>query len=90
MDYTARVAPAEDFEDISGLYIDWDQQDECNVGRCAATCYRGRNGDNAVDLCLWYDEATGLMYSVSTEFYDLDGFDILAAAEEVYVPMPTE
>ena len=37
-----------------------------------------------------YDDLTGLMYSLYTSGADLDGFDILAAAEQVYVPMQTE
>lgn len=90
LDYTARVVPADGFEDISGIYIDWEQRADCTVGRCAGVCYRGHSGENDIDLCLWYDELTGLMYSVSTQFYDLNGFDILAAAEQVFVPMQTE
>lgn len=90
MDYTARIAPTEGFEDISGIYVDWENQSEWTVGRCAAVCYRGRDGENMVDLCLWYDELTGMMYSVSTEAKDLDGFDILASAEQLYIPLQSE
>ena len=90
-DYTARVKPTDAFEDISGLYYDWPQEMECTVGgRCKGVCRRAADGDVTVDNCLWYDEATGLMYSVSTSAPDLDGFDIQASAEQLYVPGKTE
>ena len=89
-DYTARVAPAEVFEDISGLYYEWDQEAACAVGRCEGVTRRAHAEGETVDVCLWYDALTGLMYSVSAAAPDLDGFDILAAAEQVYVPMQTE
>ena len=90
MEYTARVAPTDGFEDISGVYCEWDQSVECSVGRCDAVDYRGQDGEEILDVCLWYDDLTGLMYSLYTSGADLDGFDILAAAEQVYVPMQTE
>ena len=90
MAYTARVMPAEAFEDISGLYYEWDQEDACAVGRCEGVARRAHAEGETVDVCLWYDALTGLMYSVSAAAPDLDGFDIRAAAEQVYVPMQTE
>lgn len=91
--YTARVKPTEAFEDISGLYYDWpeDTQMETRVGgRCDGIIRRAVDGEMTVDNCLWYDEATGLMYSVTAMWPDLDGFDIQASAEQLYVPAQTE
>lgn len=90
MDYTARIAPTEAFEDISGLYYTWEAEDECEVGRCKGVVRRAHDGDNTVDVCLWYDDLTGLMYSVSAAAADLDGFDITAVAQKLYIPMQTE
>ena len=89
-DYTARVAPADAFEDISGMYYEWESGNECEVGRCKGIVRRARDGGNTVDVCLWYDDLTGLMYSVSVIGADLDGFDITAAADKLYIPMQTE
>ncbi len=89
-DYTARTALTDEFEDISGLYCDWEVRQDCSVGRCEAVCCRAHEGENTVDLCLWYDELTGVMYSVSVTDKDLDGFDITAAAQILYIPMQTE
>ena len=89
-DYTARVAPADAFEDISGMYYQWKAEDECKVGRCKGIVHRAPDGGKTVDVCLWYDDLTGLMYSVSVIGDDLDGFDITAAANILYIPMQTE
>lgn len=90
MDCTARVAPTEAFEDISGLHFQWERADECEVGRCKGIARRAHDGGNTVDACLWYDDFTGLMYSVSAIDADLDGFDIVAVARKLYIPMQTE
>ena len=89
-DYTARVAPADAFENISGLYYEWESQEDCAVGRCNGVCRRAHSEGKTIDLCLWYDDLTGLMYSVSVIGDDLDGFDITAAAGILYIPMQTE
>jgi hypothetical protein len=88
--YTARIAPADAFKDISGLYCQWEAEYECEVARCKGIVRRAHDGGNTVDVCLWYDELTGLMYSVCTAGADLDGFDITAVAQMLYIPMQTE
>lgn len=88
--YIARVAPTDDFQNISGMEYHWEQQTGCSVGRCDGFVYRAHDGGNTVDLCLWYDALTGLMYSVGVVDTDLEGFDITAAAQEIFVPMQTE
>lgn len=90
VDYTARVQPTDEFEDISGMYYQWESEEACAVGRCKGVCRRAHEGENTIDVCLWYDDLTGLMYSVSVVDTDLDGFDILAAAQILYIPMQTE
>ena len=88
MDYTARMKAAVEFEDISGLYYDsWDYEDDCTVGYCEGKVMRAHDDEGMVDLCLWYDVVPGIMYSVSAAGADLDGFDILAAAEALFVPV---
>ena len=87
MDYCARMQPAAEFTDISGLYYEtWDTSMDDEVGGCSAIDLRTRDGDMTVDLCLWYDADMGLMYSLTTGGPDLDGFDILAAAQIVHAP----
>ena len=89
MEYTARIRPSAEFEDISGMYFDWGEADESfRIGPCAAREVRAEDDVyGTVDLCLWFDAVPGIMYSLSTSGADLDGFDITAIAERVYVPM---
>ena len=90
MEYTARIKSADAFEDISGLYYDWADELPCVIGRCDGVCRRAITDDGMTDVCLWYDALPGLMYSVSASGADLNGFDIQAAAEQVYLPMQAE
>ena len=90
VDYRARVAPTDDFEDISGVYFDWQVRESCAVGRCEGACLYGEGEDGARGLCLWFDERTGLMYSLSAAADDLKASNILSAANILYIPMQTE
>ncbi len=40
-----------------------------------------------MELCLWYDRVPGLMYSLSVYTTELDGLDLTAVAEQVYIPV---
>ena len=86
MEYWARIMPADAWEDISGAYYEWEQSMDVDIGGCVGMDLRAPDGDVTVNVCLWYDEGTGLMYSLMTGGPDLDGFDITAAAEAIYAP----
>ena len=87
MTYCARIQPTTEFTDISGLYFDWQSEESFDMRGCECREMRVQDGDETVDLCLWYDVVPGLMYSVFTSSgSDLDGFDLLAAVEQLYVP----
>lgn len=89
--YVARIKPAAWPENISDVvYEPWALTDECMIGWCGATTYLTRDGENIVALCLWYDAAPGLMYSVTASSRDLIGLDIQAAAEKVYLPLQND
>ena len=90
VDCCARVAPTDDFEDISGLHRDWQARESCTVGRCEGICLRAEGEAGATELCLWFDDRTGLMYALCAVADELDGFDMLAAANILYIPMQTE
>ena len=85
MDYTARIQPAGAATDISGMYYDnWGDDEPCTIGGIEGMSHRATDGDKTIDVCQWYDAANGMMYSLSAEGADLDGFDIVAIAEAVY------
>ena len=87
LDYTARLKATADFEDISGMNYTWTNtlDDEIRGCECRLMRYSGEEGD--IDVCLWYDAAPGLMYSLTTSDSSLDGFDITAIAQRIYEPM---
>lgn len=89
--YTARIQPTESFENISGYEFDsWPITDSCMIGWCEARAMLAQQDDQMIALCLWYDAAPGLMYSVSACVGDLKGLDIQSAAEAVFAPMQNE
>ena len=82
---TARVA-AMDPEDISGMYCDhWDVEEPCLIDDCEGTLRRVTDEGMTIDVCLWYDPEQGMTWSLTAEDDDLDGFDITAVAEQLYV-----
>ena len=91
-EYCARVKPdaleAGQLDNISGMYFAWEHEEEVTVGHCNGTLGLAQAGsEDWVELCLWYDVAPGLMYSLSVYTTDPDGLDLVAVAEMVYEPM---
>ena len=86
LDYVARLKPTASFEDISGMYYEWTNTDDDELKGCECKLMRYCGEDGDIDLCLWYDAAHGLMYSITTSDSTLDGFDITAIALRVFEP----
>ena len=83
----ARVAPC-DFEDISGMFYDWEYEESAK-GEFTRRWFQEKlmkvhDGEDTVEVFLWFDIVPGLTYSLSTKAPDLDGFDIIAIAEAVW------
>lgn len=89
MEYTARIQSAGEFTDISGMNYTWTVTDDCKIGNRDGKAMRFISDTEQIDVCEWYDIAPGIMYSLSTggEGADLDGFDITAVANEIFVPV---
>lgn len=86
--YTARIQPTNEFQDISEFsFSAWAIADECMIGWCEAQAMMTQQDGEIFALCLWYDAAPGLMYSVSARAEDLKGLDIQKAAESVFAPL---
>ncbi len=86
---TLRVTPAIEFEDISGMYYTWTEEDG-KVKNRDAKIMGAKDENGSAQVCLWYDAAPGLMYSASATAKDLDGFDIQAIAERTFIPVQGE
>ena len=91
-DYCARLQPValqdgEQLPDISGMYFDWDNVEDITIHGCRGTIGQAQCGsEDWVERCLWYDPAAGLAGSLSVSTTDLDGLDLAAIAEQVYLP----
>ena len=83
----ARIESKDKFEDISGMHYQWTSEEDCKIKNCEGKVMRYIGDDGMVDVCLWYDVVPGIMYSVSAQGKDLNGFDIQAIAEQLYIPM---
>lgn len=88
VEYAARIQPTASFENISDYAFEpWAIEDDCMVGWCDAKVMLAQADGKIIALCLWYDAAPGLMYSVSACVEDLIGLDVQSAAESVFTPM---
>jgi hypothetical protein len=82
VNYTYRIRSTPEMEDISGAYYDWETVKNVEVYYCEGElCYNeGREG-----VCLWYDAAAGLMYSLFTDTGASEE-TLLGLANELFVP----
>lgn len=82
--FTARIKPANQFEDISGMYFNWNNEQDCKIAWCSGKIYFMNDAENKnPGICIWYDVAPGLMYSLSMD--DKSNPEILLSlANEIY------
>ena len=90
-EYTARIKPdaleEDQLDNISGMYFQWENEEKVKIGHCPGTIGLAQTGSSDyTELCLWYDVAPGLMYSLSVYTTDPDGLDLTAVAQMVYNP----
>lgn len=88
--YTARIKPTAEYEDISGMYYTWNVVDDCKVCEADGKVMRYIGDGETIDVCNWFEAAPGIMHSLSATAADLDGFDIEAIAEQIYVKVQDE
>ncbi|MEE1200341.1 MAG: hypothetical protein U0L09_06795 [Christensenellales bacterium] len=90
-DYVARIKPTAQFEDISGLFVEWISEETVTIGYCEGVLKTGVSEDDTYVLCQWYDAAPGLMYSVSCET-DVDAASVpfSTVCESVFLPAQGE
>ena len=91
-EFCARVKPAAlgegELMDISGMYFAWENEESVTIRYCHGSIAQAKTGsEDWVELCLWYDAAPGLMYSLSVYTTEPDGLDLTAIAEMVFVPV---
>lgn len=86
---TARAEPSGEtsLKDISGFYYNWKNSSEVKVGynNAKANWTKDENG-NSVGICIWWDAAPGIMYSVSMR-KNANAKNLEKLANAVYVQM---
>lgn len=90
-EFIARVQPGElhggELLNISGMYFDWEHEEEITVNGCYGTIGLAKTGsEDWIELCQWYDAASGVMYSLSVYTSDPDGLDLTAVTEGMFAP----
>lgn len=93
MEYTARVSfsnVTDGIEDISGMYYEWETEEETTVAGLKAVIMQASDEENTAEVVNWLDIVPGIVYSLSTVQKDVDGLDLTAIAEEIYIPMQGE
>lgn len=76
--------------DISGMYFEWEYVEEVEIAYCYGTIGQAQDEDAQVELCQWYDIVPGVMYSLSVRTPELDGLDLTAIAEQIFVSLQGE
>lgn len=92
-EWTFRKQKTDMFIDISGMYYEWGYQDSSKISGKDAMVYayvEGADDSGTIDdlfgvqLVNWYDDSTGISYSLSVSGKDLNGMDIEVIAENLF------
>jgi hypothetical protein len=82
------MKPTETFEDISGLYYEWDGEMDDSIYGAEAKFRSAVSDSEMIHNVIWFDKS-GMSFSLTTSDKDLDGFDITAVVEAMYQPEGT-
>lgn len=95
-EWVYRIKATTKAEDISGMNYEWTFSEEGTVCNRPAVfmSYSDAEEDeefidskNTVQVVNWFDEVTGVSYSLSASGTDLNGMDIGVYAEQIYEPL---
>ena len=81
---TARMKPAQEFTDISGMYYNWESEADVTVSGCAGKLYQAKDGETTVSVCMWLDG--GWMHSLSLVTENPDQVDMVRISEQTVAP----
>lgn len=90
-DFTARAEVGGKEEDISGMYYEWTAKEDVTLsnwgdGNMPAKLYvYSDNGAVENMLITWFDVEVGINYSLGATGKDLDGLDLSAVADQMYI-----
>ena len=90
-EFTARAQVGPEGEDISGMYFEWTSEDEVTLsnwgdGNMKAKLYSYTEDDAVKDMLItWFDVEVGINYSLGAIGDDLNGLDLQAVADQMYI-----
>lgn len=87
---SARIQPAAEYTDISGMNYTFESEEDITVGSCQGKQLVHNGDGETAEVVLWFDAAPGIMYSLSGQGADLSAIDFPAIAAQVYSPMQGE
>ncbi len=86
-EYDARIKWEAEYTDISGYYYKWENESECEIKYCKGNVLTHRSENTVNAICLWFDAAPGIMYSLSTSSPSFSADEMVKIANEIFVPM---
>ena len=70
--------------DISGMYFDWDDEEEIGFGNCYGVFGRAQTGtENWVERILWYDPDRAILYALAVYTTEPGSLDLAGVAEKI-------
>lgn len=82
INYTMRVAKADSFMDISGLYYEWDSENEMLYPTAQSVAMSYSHDGEYVDVINWFDDELSVNYSVSA-ISDTQAVNVMSILEEM-------
>ena len=84
-EFCARIQPVDEPKSISGMFFEWENEEEAHIGDYTGTVRQAQTGsEDWVELCQQYDVERKWQYSLSAYTTDVDGFDLTTVAELIY------
>ena len=82
----ALSAADEELIDISGMYFDWQEEEQFGFGKCYGVISRVQDNDTWIERVLWYDPDQQIVYSLAVYTAEPGSLDLAGVAEKICNP----
>ena len=79
-------AADEELIDISGMYFDWQEEEQFGFGKCYGVISRVQDNDTWIERVLWYDPDQQIVYSLAVYTAEPGSLDLAGVAEKICNP----
>lgn len=76
----------EELIDISGMYFDWQEEEQFGFGKCYGVISRVQDNDTWIERVLWYDPDQQIVYSLAVYTAEPGSLDLAGVAEKICNP----